>query len=164
MKRWSERSPEVAYLLNPAFCSVLIYSVVKEYLNESRTGMPFVLVYLTLPLILHKKTRESIESSKTRMITWIQRHPEVLVNFPHRAKSLIDITNESLEFLLSSKIVILRKGKLNIGNHISNTSILKVFSADSEMEDCLKKTKVIGKWFSRMKNEVNIYAAFGVKP
>jgi hypothetical protein len=123
--------------------------------------MPFVLSYLILPIILHKKTRERIDS-KTNMIMWIQKYPDVLVDFPKRARSLVFFTNESLEYLLQEKIISLDNSGLNIIKTLSKSYIEK--SADKEIVECYNKSKHLGRWFARMNTEENIYAAWGVKP
>ena len=97
MNVWNKRVPEIAYLLNPAFCSSIIYHVILEYQKKAKRGFPFTLIYLILPIILHKSTRERI-TSRTNMVVWIQRSPDVLVGFSERAKSLVPFANESVEF------------------------------------------------------------------
>jgi len=54
MRSWIERTNEVAYLLNPAFCGRILYASVKEYENKANQPMPFALIYLILPLVLHR--------------------------------------------------------------------------------------------------------------
>lgn len=55
MKAWNERTHEIAYLLNPAFCGRILYSSIKAYNEKTRKSFPFPLIYLILPLVLHKK-------------------------------------------------------------------------------------------------------------
>ena len=71
MKAWNERTHEIAYLLNPAFCGRILYSSIKAYNEKTRKSFPFPLIYLILPLVLHKKTRINI-NSKTKFHNWIQ--------------------------------------------------------------------------------------------
>ena len=102
MKVWSERAQEIAFLLNPAFCGRILYSTIKTYANNSHRALPFPLIYLVLPLVLHKSTREKI-NSRTQLLVWIQKYPELLIDFPQRARDLVPITNETLEFLADRK-------------------------------------------------------------
>mgnify|MGYP000535543387 FL=1 len=74
MKVWSERAQEIAFLLNPAFCGRILYSTIKTYANNSHRALPFPLIYLVLPLVLHKSTREKI-NSRTQLLVWIQNIP-----------------------------------------------------------------------------------------
>lgn len=60
---WSKRTPEIANLLNPSFCAILLYSATFEYQKKAKNNsMPFPLLYLVLPIILHKSTRNRVNS------------------------------------------------------------------------------------------------------
>jgi hypothetical protein len=161
VKSWNKRTSEIAYLLNPAFSASVIYSVICEYQKQGGKSFPFVLIYLILPIILHKTTRERINSG-TNMIVWIQKFPDVLINFPLRARSMISFANEAIEYLLLHKIIILNGSNISISRTLSKASMQK--TTDGEMLDCYKKSEHLGRWFARVGVEENIYAAWGVKP
>lgn len=161
MDAWNKRVPEIAYLLNPAFCSSTIYHVILEYQKKTKRAFPFTLVYLILPIVLHKSTRDRI-ISRTNMVVWIQKNPDVLIGFPGRAKSLVPFANESVEFLLQRNILEIAHGELSIVKTLSKTKIKAI--ADQEILDCYNKSEHVGRWFAQMGAEENIYAAWGVKP
>lgn len=162
MRKWEDRSPEIKYFLNPAFCSRLIYAVICEYENNSNQQMPFTLLYLVLPLVLHKKTREKI-NSKTKLLDWIQHNQELLIDFPARARGLVEITNESIEFLLCSGIV-----QLNDDGVIIRTPHKRKLSEtrylNEEIKQCISKSKHVARWFISAGTTENIYACLGVRP
>ena len=54
MQEWKMRTREIAYLLNPAFCGRILYTTIRAYNEKSHRAFPFPLVYLVLPLVLHK--------------------------------------------------------------------------------------------------------------
>ena len=85
---WSERTPETANLLNPAFCAAILYAEVAEYQKKATSGMAFPLLYLILPILLHQDTRSRVDS-RTNMLVWLQRHPDVLVGFPEIAGFIV---------------------------------------------------------------------------
>ncbi|MEG0835734.1 MAG: three component ABC system middle component [Christensenellaceae bacterium] len=161
MRQWNNRSPEVAYLLNPAFCARVIYGVIFSYQKESQRKFPLVLAYLVLPIILHKYTRERI-SSRTYMQVWLQRNPEVLIGFARRAKSLTIITNEAIEFLLQSQIIAFDAADIEITKPL-RLSKQKCID-DPEILECFAKAEPIGKWFARAGAVENIYVGWGVRP
>jgi hypothetical protein len=161
MENWNERTSEIANLLNPAFCASVIYSVLFEYQKQKGTPMPFVLTYLILPIILHKNTRERM-NSRTNMIVWIQKFPDVLINFPRRTKSMIPFTNEAIEYLLIHQIISFSGSDISISKTLSKTAMQK--STDEEILECYNKSEHLGRWFSQIGVEENIYAAWGVKP
>lgn len=161
MKSWIERSPEVSYLLNPAFCARILYGAIVSYKKECKRDYPFVLLYLVLPIVLHKDTRQKIKIV-TYMQVWLQRNPELLIGFARRAKSLAPITNEAIEFLLQNGIVEFNGDSVVI-IHPVKPSRLKAVS-DEEMKECFQKAEAIGKWFARNGTVENIYQSWGVRP
>lgn len=163
MIQWNKRAPEIAYLLNPAFCAIILYKAVFEYQKENNEGLPFPLLYLILPIILHQDTRNRV-SSRTNMVIWLQRNPDALVGFPERARNLVAFTNETIDFLLLQRNVIVVGGKLAILQNLSNSKITKIAKLDPEIQECIQKAANVGRWFSNMRSEKNIYATWGVKP
>lgn len=162
MKKWSERAQEVAYLLNPAFCGRILYTIIQTYSETTKRPMPFPLVYLTLPLALHKPTRECI-NSRTQLLVWIQRNPELLIDFSKRTRDLVPITNESLELLLQSKCIELTvNGELDVAKTIKSLSKTKF--TDAEIKECLNKSQHIAKWFAAAGKVETIYISLGVRP
>ena len=163
MIAWDERIPEIANLLNPPFCSLIIYTAILEYQVKAKCGMPFPLIYLILPIILHKNTRDKI-GSETNMIIWLQNNPELLVGFADRSRNLVCFTNEAIEFLLFQNICVLCGGNISISKKISKFKISTYIYSDQEIEDCIQKGKRIGRWFYYVRAVESIYAAWGVKP
>lgn len=161
MDIWKKRVPEIAYLFNPAFCSLVIYHVILEYQRKAKREFPFTLVYLILPIVLHKSTRERI-NSRTNMVVWIQRYPDVLIGFPSRAKSLVPFANEAVEFLLQQNILEIEHSELSVVKTLSKAKINAI--TDQEILECYKKAEHVGRWFAQMGAEENIYAVWGVKP
>ena len=161
MEAWNKRIPEIANLLNPAFCSTIIYHVILEYQKKAKREFPFTLIYLILPIVLHKSTRERI-TSRTNMVVWIQKYPDVLIGFPGRAKSLVPFANEAVEFLLQQKILQITNGELSVVKTLSKSKIDAI--ADQEIHECYNKAENVGRWFAQMGAEENIYAVWGVKP
>lgn len=163
MNTWENRVPEIAYLLNPAFCAVILYNAVFEYQQKREREFPITLIYLVLPILLHKPTRDRV-NSRSNMVKWIQTHQDVLIGFPKRVTSLIPFTNEALEFLLHQKILDIPEG--TAGGLVLNKELpkSKMKGAVDEVKECYNKARHVGKWFAVMGAEENIYAAWGVRP
>lgn len=162
MKNWENRATEIAYLLNPAFCGRILYHAIKSYQEESKRPMPFPLVYLILPLVLHRKTRERIKSV-TQMQIWIQRNPEMLIGFSERAKNLVSITNEAVEFLMQSGIITLtNNAELELAQLVKSINSSKY--TNDEIKDCINKSSSVAKWFAKSGTVETIYVSWGVKP
>jgi hypothetical protein len=162
MENWEKRATEIAYLLNPAFCGRIIYYVIKTYAEESKRPMPFPLVYLILPLVLHRKTRERIKSV-TQMQIWIQHNPELLIGFADRTKSMVQITNEAVEFLMQSGIVVLNNNaELELAQLFKSLSVSKY--TNDEIKECISKSQNVAKWFAKAGTVETIYTSWGVRP
>ena len=162
MRKWEDRPPETKHLLNPAFCSSLLYAAIIEYENKSGRPMPFPLFYLILPLVLHKRTREKI-NSRTKLLNWTQANQELLIMFQARTRGLVEITNESIEFLLCSGMVQLS----DIGEIVSMSYKQKQSDLDymnEEIKQCVLKSKHVARWFIEAGTTENIYACLGVRP
>ena len=162
LRNWGLRAKEVAYLLNPAFCGRLLYSCIKTYNEITKRAFPFPLIYLILPLILHKKTRQCI-ASRTQLIIWHQRYPELLIGFAERTKDMVQITNEAMEFLLQSGVVLLTNAA---ELEISQTSrpLSKTKYVNDEIRDCLNKSEHVAKWFAAAGKVETVYVGLGVRP
>lgn len=162
MKSWNMRTHEVAFLLSPAFCGRVLYSTIKTYNEKTSRAFPFPLIYLVLPLVLHKETRIKI-NSRTQLQLWVQRYPHLLVDFPKRASDLISITNESIEFLLQTgKILLTANGELEISP--TSRALSKTKYVDEEITECLTKGEHIAKWFATAGKVETIYIELGVRP
>ena len=162
MKSWSKRTKEVAFLLNPAFCGRVLYSTIKTYIEKTGSAFPFLLIYLVLPLILHKESRSKI-NSRTQLHLWIQQNPQLLIDFPKRARELVPITNEAIEFLLQTGMILLStNGEIEISPTAIKLSKTKF--TDTEISECLKKSEQIAKWFVTAGRVDTIYIELGVRP
>lgn len=161
MKTWRERVPEVAFLLNPAFCSLVIHEAVVAYQKEAGEGLRYPEAYLILPIVLHRETRLSL-SSKTHMKKWIQHNSPLLIDFSHRAKSLVAVSYEAVDFSLQTGLIVYREGKLYSRQPIASSRLDRI--SDEEMKECFSKAQHVGRWFARAGSGENIYAAWGVRP
>ena len=162
MNKWDIRTHEVAYLLNPAFCGRILYSTIKTYNEISNRAFPFPLIYLVLPLVLHKRTRVNI-SSRTQLLGWVQKHPQLLIDFPRRTRELVPISNEAIEFLLQTgKILLTPNGELEIVP--TSRTLSKTKYVDSEVKECLIKAEHVARWFASAGKTETIYIVLGVRP
>lgn len=162
MNSWENRSKEIAFLLNPAFCGRLIYTTIRQFNEVSNRALPFPLVYLILPLVLHKATREKI-SSRTKFLVWVQQNPELLIGYAQRAKELVEITNEATEFLLQTNMLLITdQAALEINS--STKGLSKGKFVDKEVKQCLNKSEHVGKWFASAGKVETIFIGLGVRP
>lgn len=161
MRNWSQRTREIAYLLNPAFCGRLLYAAIKEYEKKTTHEFPFPLIYLILPLVLHKQTRDAI-NSRTVLPQWVQTNQQLLIGFGRRAKDLTLITNEALEFLLQTGMIQLTSdGALSAS---PKKGLSKTKFVNPEVSQCITKSENVARWFANTGKVETIYICLGVRP
>lgn len=163
MIEWQSRPIEVANLLNPAFCGVILQEFVKEYNQQTSTGVNYELIILVLPIILHKYTRDLIpHTSRTKMHIWLQEHPEVRMDFAKRVKELIPFTNESISFLLIRDLLAIN----DEGKFVRTTRRNRkpVTSLPTDLAVFIQKAKLVAKWFSQNSSSATIYTMWGIRP
>lgn len=164
MKVWADRPPEVAALLNPAFCSLLVSVALDEYIRNAEDGSPYPFPFIMLPLVLHKPTRQIFpRTTRTTFSAWITKPDTatVKVGFPERAKNLNFYVKEALIF-----------GILNGRIQLSDTGLLKPVTsspksfpkATPEVNECIRAAKMCGKWFSLTGDLKTAMALLGIRP
>lgn len=162
MRDWCHRPEEVRNLLNPAFCGRVLCAAVAAFQKKCGCSLPFPLVYLILPLVLPSRTRHAI-NSRTHLLNWVQVHQDLIYDFGQRARDLVVVTNEAMEFMLQAGFLVLTdEGELSM-NH-SNRSLGKTRYADDEVRDCLTKAEHVGRWFATAGKVETIYVCLGVRP
>lgn len=161
---WEKRPIEIANLLNPAFCSMLIRDSIEGFHKEDRQGMPYSLSFLILPLILHKSTREALPSTiRTKLHVWLQNTQEARVNFVERARQLVPYTKESQFFGL-------REGIISINEYGNFLPVKRLFTRCSwandliETDSCRNKAYFLGRWLAKVGDVTTIFFMWGICP
>lgn len=167
MRPWQNRSIEEANLLNPAFLSVLTHECVKGFVDSGNGNAPYILPFLVLPLVLHKRTRLSFPSTtRTIFASWITKREgtQAKAGYVERAKSLNPYIKEALLFSLANGILIINeRGGLELGRQKKDLA-QDGASFTSEVAECITRASFCGKWFSRIGKIETAMALLGVKP
>lgn len=162
MKPWNQRAPEVAYLLNPAFCGEVLRRCLGEHLTTVDRPMAYPLAFLVLPLVLHKGTRELIDGRTQQLHTWLQSHPEVKIDFAERARRLVPVSREALVFLQQVEAITINEtAHIIVSPHRPRTLRQQ---RTGEIAECYAKAKVVGRWFARAGLPETVFTMLGVKP
>lgn len=168
MKPWLDRTFEERHLLNPAFCSMLLWYGAKGAGSTAiapRNSLSFFEAFLILPLVLHQRTRESLPVRvNTSMPVWIDSEPVIVTNLPSRAISLKPYTKEALLFGGTAGLFSVKGGELFI-NQSKGKEVRKVLKDSSEeVVACMKKAEFLGKWFAHTGVPETIFALLGIRP
>lgn len=165
IRPWMKRPTEIANLLNPAFCSLLLKEGCSGYAQGAGMGLPLSLCFILLPLVLHKPTRQALpRSTATRLHSWIHRNQRLQIGFSRRAQELVPHTWEAVALGVNAGLlsVSTSTGYLSscrqTGRHIPDWPV------DSEPANCLKASSFVGRWLARVGEESTVYAMLGVKP
>ena len=96
---WAARSAEERSLLNPCFCSMLIWHAARAYQSESDRSISLEEAFLVLPIVLHHGTRGRLPRGvRTSLAVWVQENPLIRGRFADRAKALVPYSREALLF------------------------------------------------------------------
>ncbi len=163
MKAWSQRPVEVAALLNPAFCALLLRQCAKGFMENKPEGIPYPLLALSLPIVLHKFTRERLPKSiRKKMHPWLQENQEIRMDFARRCAALMPYYREAMVFACDEDLLVFTKAGLFLAPPEAKEP--KLWTSDSEPADCMKRAFFAGRWFSVAGDVRTIYAMWGIRP
>lgn len=163
IKAWNQRNPIVANLLNPAFCGEVIRRTADTYNKATNTNFPFAFIFIVLPIILHKDTRDRMpKTTRSYLFAWVEDNEDLFYNFSIRARQMVPFAKESILFLLQNNLIeIDDKGQI-----IVLTKRIKRFSGDDleEVNSILAKSEMLGKWLSNNSSINSVYSFFRITP
>ena len=165
MKPWAERTREEAHLLNPAFCCVTITAACGGYGESSDQPLPFALVFMVLPITLHKYTRGSLPRTiRTSIPAWLQEHPEARLGFHERLMALQPHTRESIRYGLAFDWIAMGNSggiRCVATNALINRTIQ---SLDGDARDCVSRARFLGRWLGNTASAETTMALWGIRP
>ena len=165
MKTWTKRPREEAYLLNPAFCCIVITSTYVGYCDTNDIALPFPLSFMVLPILLHKDTREALPTNiRTSMPAWIQENATARILFHERLMSLKPHTREAINHgLLYGWLAFGEGGALQPA--VSNTVVNRALrNLEGEARECVLRARFLGKWFASGGLAETTMALWGIRP
>lgn len=163
---WEERPQDVANLLNPAFAGLLLHRAAIGYEKEAETGMPFELMFLVLPFVLHEPTRRRLPAKvTTQLTTWLQDERDVLLGFADRATDLVPYTQEGILYVTNHSMLILSDdGRFRVGSGKFKPGIGNLTDASDEVQHCYKMSLAVGRWLALSGSSTTMFALLGIKP
>lgn len=151
MQEWENRSEEISSLLNPAFLFYLIYHSVDAYTDEAKCGAPYLLPFITLPLVLHRQTRDNIPFRKTySFYEWItddSKCPEASLGFSDRASELVPYVKEALIFGMQYRYIEIREDGL-LYTYTNQRLDIPASEASQNLNKYRDRIRVCGRWLA----------------
>ena len=167
MNSWSERPPEEQRLLNPSFCSLLIWHSARAHADakQNQVGLAFEECFLLLPMVLHREIRESLPAkTSTSLPVWLGRNPLALSTIADRAHALVPFTKDALRF--GGAYGLLQFDQAIIHANLNWRRKMKAALQDSsdEVRICAKRASLIGSWFAKTGDAATVLSILGVQP
>lgn len=142
---------EVRIVQNPCLGAVIIWHFSDAYTKESKKAVPFLLLFLVLPIVFHRALRGFIKS--TQNASGFPKVLEKLVT-SHQSDLLESINSHCIELRsvsLSSVRILLRLNLAAI--NISNAEVLTSMKAPlvddgGETADMVAVARKLGRWLS----------------
>ncbi|MBW4420963.1 MAG: hypothetical protein KME13_17285 [Myxacorys californica WJT36-NPBG1] len=161
---WADRPIEQARLLNPAFLAALIWSCAEGYGSIDAQGIPYPLSFVTMPIVLHKSTRESLPRAiSTSLPAWLGEKPQVHVRFAERATALVPLIKEGVLFGANGQMFNISSSRIVAAPRPRSMARFLRESSD-EVQDCMTKAKFVGRWFASSGDYTTVMTLLGVMP
>lgn len=158
-------SAEERTLLNPAFCSILLWAAAKGHREEGPNALSFEESFLVLPLVLHRGTREALPTKiNSSLAAWTEANPLQRGLVARSARSLVPFTRDALRFGGAHGLITLASTHLepNLGWTSAVSKACKDGSV--EVEECAKRAEFLGRWLARSGTPATVFAILGVRP
>lgn len=92
---------------NPAFCALVLRAFTESFQKVDAAGSPIPLLVLPLPLVLSEDTVGFFDgtNTKTGLLTWIGRHPQITIDLPERIVATAKFAREALLFGVTRQVL-----------------------------------------------------------
>ncbi len=165
MKSWITRPPEERALLNPGFCSCLLWQAASGYQAAGQAPLPFDIAFLVLPIVLHRQTRESLpRATRTSLAVWINEHPLARSHVADRARMLLRFTKEAMIFGGMHALLDLNGVAVSANPQWKTRIAADLRTSTDEVRDCAKRAEFVGKWLAGSGSSGTVMAILGVRP
>ena len=148
---------------NPAFGIYTIVGFCRNYRTVSPQAPSISLVYLALPIALSRDTERSFEetNSRTGLLAWLSRYPDVRMNIAARIDASLDIISASIKLgVMSKTLVLVEGGAIEIGpSSLTKSSVHKL---SPEPKKVIRRAERLGLWMGKAGTAGTIFSAFGV--
>lgn len=166
MPKWSLRSREEAYLLNPAFCASLLVEFTKNFAKVDSSSPDVPVAFCALGVSLHPRTRGRLpKSTVTSLFDWLENNNEIIPEFQNRCLQLTPYLKEALLFgLVHQALELNTQGQIAIGPKRAHFTAGFEKGLSQDMNECISSTRMLGRWFSRAGSTSTILSHWGVRP
>jgi len=150
---------------NPAFGVFIIAGFCRSFWKVAEKAPAVALLYLAVPIAMSSDTQTTFShtSSRTGLLSWLNRYPEIRLDLAERLDASIDIVLASIKLGLASRALKLGTGGvIGLGSHV-----LPKAHADQlplEPRQVIRRAERLGAWMAGAGTTGFIFSAFGVAP
>lgn len=158
---WDKRSWVTAGMLNPAVIAAIIVSAAHMYEEHSGDPMPWELIFLAVPMAMHRDTRESLPSRvDSYAAKWVSENAGLHATFARRVSGMLPYAREGMRYgLRSGALALVDDGRLR-----GNPGWKLHKERDKELSLIVGKAAFLGRWFAHTGSPATLFALFGVAP
>ena len=165
MSQWTSRPAEERALLNPSFCSCLLWQASVGYEGVAQAPLPFDISFIVLPTVLHRETRESLPKVvRTSLAAWINDNPLARTHIADRARTLVPFTKEAMMYGGIHGLFKLQRGAIAANPEWRNRIAADLKDSTDEVQSCAKRAEFVGKWLASSGSSSTVMAILGVRP
>lgn len=157
MSDWLLRPRVEASLLNPALIGLSIAHAATGYRRDAQATMPWPMVFLIPPIVLHRPTRDELPANtRTHFATWVTHHPQLVAGFPRRALVMAEPTREGVRLALRTRQLTI------VDARVASSQL--AHPPAGELRQLLRTATLVGRWFARLDQPSTAFALLGVAP
>jgi hypothetical protein len=165
MSQWTSRPAEERALLNPSFCSCLLWQASVGYDSAAHVPLPFDISFLVLPTVLHRETRESLPKQvKTSLAVWIDDNPLARSHIASRAQTLVPFTKEAMMYGGLYGLFELKGGAIAANPEWKKRIAADLKDSTDEVRSCANRAEFVGKWLAGSGSSSTVMAILGLRP
>lgn len=159
---WEDRAVEEANLLNPAFLSLVAFSVCRGYESEVSRPIDFFLPFIALPLVTTSFLRDLLPRTvRTKLAGWLHENEGDLLDFGERAAAHAAWVRQGLAYGIRFEALEIEGASLRAGS--IKRKPRGCISSD-EVEFTRQRAFFVGRWFATAGSARTIAGLFGVRP
>lgn len=161
MLNWEKRPFEIANLINPAFCALILHASIGGFSKEKKIGMPYALVFLILPMILHEPTRNTLPlDTRENFFDWFKEQQEEFGRvLAYQICQFVPYTREALIFGMQRSIISVDDDG-NIIQEKKNIHQTQIIS--DPIISLMNSSRFLGRWFAKSEHESLIFKTLGI--
>ena len=159
-------SIDILATTNPAYCSLVLRAFAKSYIEAAESEPEYPLAFFALPTILSSTISRTFQgtNSKTGLLSWINKNPEVRIELPAVVKRSVPIVRSALVFGLQTKVFELSSaGTIRL---IADRFPKEPKDPSNIASTCrhFSLAKSLGTWCGKIHSTSTVFIAIGITP